>query len=100
MNGAMSNKKDRTDWERLRNMRDEEIDCSDIPDASTLDWTHADVVLPEAKTRMTIRIDTNTYRFFKSQGPRYQSRINAVLKAYVESQFLTDRTPTKQKPAV
>jgi uncharacterized protein (DUF4415 family) len=81
-------------------MRDEEIDCSDIPDISALDWTHADIVLPEAKTRMTIRIDTNIYRFFKSQGPRYQSRINAVLRAYVGSQRLSDRKPRKQKRAV
>ena len=94
----MSTKKDRTDWERLRNMRDRDIDCSDIPDLAAFDWTDADIILPEAKTRMTIRIDTDIYQFFKGQGPRYQSRINAVLRAYMESQALANGK--KQKRAV
>ncbi len=92
----MTNKKDKTDWKRLKVMPDEEIDCSDIPDMSNFDWTHADVVLPEAKTRMTIRIDTDIYQFFKAQGPKYQSRINAVLRSYLNQKSTASRELKKR----
>ena len=95
----IGNKKDRTDWKRLRSMSDAEIDCSDIPDISSFNWTDADIVLPEAKTRMTIRIDTDVYQFFKISGPKYQSRMNAVLKSYMESQ-LANATKVLKKKAI
>ncbi len=93
-----ANKKDKTDWQRLSKMSDREIDCSEIPAMSNFDWTAANIVIPEAKTRLTIRIDTDVYQFFKSTGAKYQSRINAVLKAYVGSQ--TKRTRRALKKAV
>jgi len=39
--------------------------------------------MPEAKVPVSIRVDRAVLDWFKAQGPRYQSRINAVLKAYV-----------------
>ena len=93
----MKNKKDQTDWNRLRKMSDDEIDCSDIPDMSNFDWTHADIVLPKAKTRMTIRIDTDVYQFFKGSGSKYQSRINAVLKNYMETQLAANNRVLKKR---
>ncbi len=92
-----NNKKDQTDWDRLRKMSDDEIDCSDIPDMSNFDWAHADIVLPTAKTRMTIRIDTDVYQFFKGSGVKYQSRINAVLRNYMETQLDTSSRLLKKR---
>jgi uncharacterized protein (DUF4415 family) len=36
------------------------------------------------KQRLTLRLDTDLVDWFKAQGPDYQTRINAVLRAYVE----------------
>lgn len=38
-----------------------------------------------AKKPISLRIDPEVYVWFRKQGPRYQSRINAVLKAYMEA---------------
>lgn len=89
--------KDQTDWDRLRKMSDAEIDCSDIPDMSNFDWAHADLVLPTAKTRMTIRIDTDVYQFFKGSGAKYQSRINTVLRNYMRTQLAAHNKVLKKR---
>ena len=48
------------------------------------DWTNA--VLPEQsrKTLISLRVDPEVLEFFKAQGPGYQTRINAVLQAYMQ----------------
>lgn len=50
-------------------------------------WANARVVHPEGpKTQLTIRLDPDILAFFKKEGRGYQSRINAVLRSYVEAQ--------------
>lgn len=49
-------------------------------------WANARVVYPEGpKKQLTIRLDPDIVAFFKTQGRGYQSRINAVLRSYVEA---------------
>jgi len=43
------------------------------------------------KQDVHIRLDPAIIRWFKSQGLGYQTRINAVLKAFVESQRLQEK---------
>lgn len=80
-----------TDWERVRQLDDSDIDTAiaDDPDAApalNAEWfATAEVVLPEPKVPISIRLDREVLDWFKSQGPGYQSRMNAVLKAYVSS---------------
>jgi uncharacterized protein (DUF4415 family) len=65
-------------------MPDGQINYSDIlakPDAV---WTKA-VDFPHAKKQITLRIDGDVLEFFKHAGTRYQTRINAVLRSYVEA---------------
>ena len=50
------------------------------------DWANAKIVLPSAKRPVTIRLDGDVIEWFKKQGGGYQTRINAVLKAYVNAQ--------------
>jgi uncharacterized protein (DUF4415 family) len=40
-------------------------------------------VLP--KTTISLRVDADVLEWFKSAGPGYQTRINAVLRAYKEA---------------
>lgn len=46
----------------------------------------ADAVLPEQsrKKLISLRVDPEVLEFFKAQGPGYQTRINAVLTAYMQ----------------
>lgn len=37
------------------------------------------------KSLLSIRIDTQVLSWFKSRGPGYQSRMNALLRAYMEA---------------
>jgi uncharacterized protein (DUF4415 family) len=41
--------------------------------------------MPATKKAVSIRLDSDVLSWFRKKGRRYQSRINAVLRAYVES---------------
>lgn len=81
-----------TDWDRIRDLSDEEIEqaVEDDPDTALLDeewFEKVQFVVPTAeKKRITIRLDEDIIEHFKREGKGYQSRINAVLKAYVLAQ--------------
>lgn len=81
----------KTDWAAVKALTDEEIDraIAEDPDAAPIldeEWFRtAEVVLPEPKTPISIRLDREVIEWFKSQGTGYQSRINAVLSAYVKA---------------
>jgi uncharacterized protein (DUF4415 family) len=69
----------------LASMPDEQIDYSDAPSLPDAVWIKAAKELPHTKKQITLRIDAEVLEFFKHTGARYQSRINAVLRAYVEA---------------
>jgi uncharacterized protein (DUF4415 family) len=48
-------------------------------------WDAAERVPPVIKQPISIRLDGDVLAWFRTQGPRYQSRINAVLRAYMEA---------------
>ena len=73
-----------TDWERVESMADEEIDTSDIPPLDDDFFAHAELRLPEPKRAITIRLDADVVEWFKAQGKGYQTRMNAVLRRYME----------------
>ena len=68
----------------LKDMPDEQIDFSDIPYNPKTEWTKA-VVLPSTKQQVTLRLDKDILDFFKKDGKGYQTRLNAVLRTYVEA---------------
>lgn len=77
----------RADLDRLRRVSAREIKATSPPELSDLPkdfWTTARVVEPVGKQPISLRVDTDVLDWFKAQGPRYQSRINAVLRAYME----------------
>lgn len=87
---AAMNSESGTDWENLRTMSDEEIHAAALsdPDAQPTNetfWENAKLVFPEAKETVTIRLDSEMLRWFKEQGKGYQSRMNAVLCAYMKA---------------
>lgn len=74
----------KTDWNRLDKMQDENIDYSDIPELDDDFFKKAEVRMP-AKQSVTIRIDTDVLAWFKGQGKGYQSRINKLLRVYMDA---------------
>lgn len=70
---------------RLKAKPDSDIDYSDIPELGADFFRTAKLLMPEPSQPVTMRLDKSVVEFFKKQGPGYQSRINAVLRAYVET---------------
>jgi len=70
----------------LDTLKDEEIDTSDIPPLDADFFAAAEIRMPDAKPSITIRLDPDVLDWFRSQGKGYQTRINAVLRRYVEMQ--------------
>jgi uncharacterized protein (DUF4415 family) len=71
-------------------MTDQEIERSeegdpDLEGIEDLDLSQAEWVDYRAKRPISIRLDAEVLEHFKAAGPRYQSRINAVLKSYVRA---------------
>ena len=66
-------------------IRDEDIDYSDISELDEEFWTNAELRMPENKDRITVRIDHDVLTWLKSQGPGYQTRMNAILRTYMEA---------------
>ncbi|MDR3213920.1 MAG: BrnA antitoxin family protein [Azoarcus sp.] len=65
-------------------MPDELIDYTGAPYLPGAAWVKA-VNLPDAKHQITLRLDADVLDFFRRTGKRYQTRINAVLRAYMEA---------------
>lgn len=93
----------RTDWQRVKNMRDEDIVFDeDSPATRPEDWE--DAVIRKAgkeigrvrlrgqrgpqktptKQQVSLRLDPKVVAYFKSQGPGWQTRINQALRELVE----------------
>ena len=78
-------KSSKTDWKRLEAMEDKDIDTSDIPELGDEFFRNAELTVP-AKQSVTMRLDTDVLTWFKSQGQGYQTRINKLLRTYMETQ--------------
>jgi len=71
-------------------MGDEDIDLSDCPEVTPELFAKAivkrgGIPVAERKAQVTLRIDSDVLRWFKSQGRGYQTQINSLLRAYMEA---------------
>ena len=79
-------KRGRADLAKLRRVSERDIQLTSPPELADLPddfWDEATVVVPVAKAPISLRVDADVLQWFKTQGPRYQSRINAVLRSYM-----------------
>jgi uncharacterized protein (DUF4415 family) len=78
----------RSDWARAGAASAAEIESQIAADADEaglkIDWDTVTVELPRPKAAIHMRIDREVLDFFRSTGKGYQTRMNAVLKSYVE----------------
>lgn len=86
MSGNDMNKPTRTDWERLQNQDDPEIDTSDIPELSDTFFARAKLVIPVQLRERTVQIDEDIMQWFKARDRDYPETINQILRSYIEAQ--------------
>jgi uncharacterized protein (DUF4415 family) len=85
----------RTDWSAVKGMTEAELEASIAADPDDLhddaDWAQAIEGLPTRKRDVHIRIDEDVLDWFRQTGRGYQTRINRVLRAFVESRRRAQR---------
>jgi uncharacterized protein (DUF4415 family) len=84
------------DLVRLHSTSEREIARTSPPELADLPpdfWANAMLVNPVPKQAISLRVDADVLRWFRKQGPRYQSRMNAVLRAYMLAAAATRRRP-------
>ena len=80
----------KTDWARVRAMRDKDIKLTrEHPEASL---KHAVRIIVRRglkpvppKTAISLRLDADVLEWLKAQGPGYQTRINMILRAFKDA---------------
>lgn len=78
-------KRSRTNWAKIDALKNKDINFSDIQEQGKAFFKRAMLRLPQSKTAVTIRLDRQVLNWFKGKGPGYQTRINALLRAYMEA---------------
>jgi uncharacterized protein (DUF4415 family) len=76
--------------QRLRRADAQAIDYSDTPELPD-EWflraaREGQLATPPVKKPISIKLDEDVLDYFKGQGTRYQTHINAVLRAYMQAQ--------------
>jgi uncharacterized protein (DUF4415 family) len=89
MKKAVTSKKSRTDWKRVDALKDQGIDLSDLPEVSPEMFARAIVrrglkPVPR-KAQLTLRVDSDVLQWYRKQGQGYQTKINALLRAYMDA---------------
>lgn len=81
--------KTQSNWEKFDAMTDADIEAAmrddpDWKDFIDFDWSNAVAVYPQPKHAVSIRLDSDVLDFFKASGKGYQTRINAVLRHFMQ----------------
>lgn len=79
-------------------MKDSDIDYSDIPPLGDEFFKKATAAWPPAKQQLTIRLDADVLDWLKANGRGYQTRINRILRAAMESKPPSRSRPTTPAP--
>jgi uncharacterized protein (DUF4415 family) len=92
----------RADLARLRAMSEAEIARNSPAELANLPgdfWDNGTLVMPKTKEAISLRVDADILEWFRSLGPRYQTRMNAVLRAYMShARGQTPRTRAVAEP--
>jgi len=86
--------------EEMAQVSDDDIDTSDIPEVGNEFWEKAVLIPAPGKERLTLRLDNYVIDYFKRRGRGYQSRINAVLRSYVEAQVRAEAEEKGRRQAM
>lgn len=85
MNAKKSKKPSKTDWEKVDAFEDEMIDASEIPELDEAFFADAQLRVPAKRIPVTLRIDADVLKWFKTQDKEYEDLINAALRIYAHA---------------
>jgi uncharacterized protein (DUF4415 family) len=74
---------------KLAELPDAQIDTSDIPEIKDFSNSEIGRFYRPIKKQVTLCLDADLLSWFKGQGGRYQTRINAVLREFMETHKTT-----------
>jgi len=87
--GKIARGEDRTDWSKANAMTGKKLEASIRADVDDIqgepDWTQAMMGVPAPKDHINIRIDHDVLAWFRANGRGYQTLMNNVLRAFVQS---------------
>ena len=64
---------------------DSDIDTTDISALDPDFFKSANIRMPSKKASITVRLDSDVLEWYRKQGKGYQTRINAILRTYMEA---------------
>lgn len=74
----------------VRSLDDSKVHAAIASDTNSIpivdDFDDWEIVMPTRKLPLSIRLDEDVLNYFKSIGPRYQTRINEVLRSFMKHQ--------------
>lgn len=82
---AAKRKSSASDLKRVDAIKERDIDYSDIPPMDDSFFAKPLVDWPPPKKTVTIRLDEDVLAWIKGQGRGYQTRINKLLRRYMEA---------------
>lgn len=71
--------------EELAQVKDEDIDYSDIPRLDAAFWQNAKLIETDTTQQITLRVRKSVLDAYKATGKGYQTRMNAVLESYART---------------
>lgn len=84
----------KSNWDKASAMTKAELESAIADDADeagmVVDWSKVSVELPQPKAVLNMRVDYDVMEFFRSKGKGYQTKINAVLRSYVDQSLHHD----------
>lgn len=89
MSKSILKKQSKTDWVKVDAAKDNRLDYAEIPEQGAAFFKSAVLRMPEPKSTVTMRMDKDVLEWFKAQGKGYQTRINVLLRAYMDSKKAT-----------
>ncbi len=82
-----------TDWARVDAMTEDDLEAAiDHDDEGEFDESTVRIGIPVATQQLTVRFDLDVIEWFKAQGAGYQTRMNAVLRSFVDAQQAREAT--------
>jgi uncharacterized protein (DUF4415 family) len=85
---------DRTNWDKVDAVIGARLEASiraDVDDIhSEPDWTQTIMGIPARKDHINIRVDHDVLEWFRSNGKGYQTLMNNVLRAFVQTRQQRD----------
>jgi uncharacterized protein (DUF4415 family) len=86
----------------LKRITDAEIRRSapeELPELPRDFWDSAVRVIPAGKVPISLRVDSDVLEWFREEGPKYQSRMNAVLRSYMERFSARHKSKLRSRPS-